>query len=349
MKVLRQVYIIKNESVLIKRIYGKGLNDNELETALGDLKKERISKVRNEMGFFTFFKYKLSFLIAKEHELIFILITGLGDSIDRIKTEILKLKNNFLNYFSEIIDNSIDQKTLEVFIPFLDSIHRNLKPKISLVGFSGVGKTTITNLIKAKEIPIEHIPTITGDVATIKIGKLEYLLWDFAGQEQFSFLWNKFIQGSDAILIITDSTLMNVEKSKFFLELINEEAPYSHVAVIANKQDLPDALKTENIEQIMGLKTYSIVAIDPNNRQRIFNIIADVLEMSAQISPLLSPLLQRDELLAKAEKALEEDRLKETIEIFQKISDLCIELGDDTLATEFYQKSMIFKSHLESF
>ena len=124
-------------------------------------------------------------------------------------------------------------KLFAIFDPTVEVIHKNLRPKMSLVGFSGVGKTTITRLIMAEEIPMEHIPTITGDIATIKIGKLHFHLWDFAGQEQFSFLWQNFIKGSDAVLLITDSTLENCEKSKYFVELIKKEAPMPtrHVSV----------------------------------------------------------------------------------------------------------------------
>ncbi|GAH20676.1 unnamed protein product, partial [marine sediment metagenome] len=70
------------------------------------------------------------------------------------------------------------------------------------------------------EIPLQHVPTISGDIATIKIGKLFFRLFDFAGQEQFKFLWKNFIKESDAVLIITDSTIRNVEKSRYFSGLV---------------------------------------------------------------------------------------------------------------------------------
>ncbi|MHA1460526.1 MAG: ADP-ribosylation factor-like protein, partial [Promethearchaeota archaeon] len=219
--------------------------------------------------------------------------------------------------------------------------------KISLVGFSGVGKTTTTRLIKAEEIPMEHMPTITGDIATIKIGKLHFHLWDFAGQEQFSYLWNNFIKGSDAVLLITDSTLENVEKSKFFLELIKEQAPQAHTSVIGNKQDLDDAMKPEQIEKILGLKTYSMIAKDSGNRDKMITIIADILEMSAEVSPLLKPLLERDTYTEEAVKALEEARFEDAAMYFEKISDLCIELGDDSLGKEFYEKSQKIKTMIK--
>jgi signal recognition particle receptor subunit beta len=202
-------------------------------------------------------------------------------------------------------------------------------------------------LIKAEEIPMQHIPTITGDIATIKIGKLHFHLWDFAGQEQFSYLWNNFIKGSDAVLLVTDSTLENVEKSKFFLELIKEQAPHAHTAVIGNKQDLDDAINPSHIEKILGLKSYSMIAKDSGNRDKMIQIIADILDMSAEVSPLLKPLLERDKLTEDAVKALETADFDKAAFLFEKISDLCIELGDDSLGKEFFEKAQKIKTMLQ--
>ncbi|MHA1472962.1 MAG: ADP-ribosylation factor-like protein, partial [Promethearchaeota archaeon] len=301
-----------------------------------------------DVEYHDYYKYRISYITVKELELMFLFVTGLTDNFENIKKELIKCKKEFLNFFEDILQHKFDAKTFEVFDPTIDSIHRNLRPKISLVGFSGVGKTTITRLIKAEEIPMEHIPTITGDIATIKIGKLHFHLWDFAGQEQFSYLWNNFIKGSDAVLLITDSTLENIEKSKFFLELIKEQAPQAHTSVIGNKQDLDNALKAEQIEKILGLKTYSMIAKDSGNRDKMITIIADILEMSAEVSPLLRPLLERDTYTEKAVKALEDAQFEEAAMYFEKISDLCIELGDDSLGKEFYEKSQKIKAMIQA-
>ena len=309
--------------------------------------RDAFSKGGKKVEYHDYYKYRISYITENEQELMFIFVTGLTDNFDNIKKELIKCKKEFLNLFEDILQHKFDDKTFEIFDPTIDSIHRNLRPKISLVGFSGVGKTTITRLIKAEEIPMEHIPTITGDIATIKIGKLHFHLWDFAGQEQFSYLWNNFIKGSDAVLLITDSTLENVEKSKFFLELIKEQAPQAHTSVIGNKQDLDTAMKPEQIEKILGLKTYSMIAKDQGNRDKMITIIADILEMSAEVSPLLQPLLERDIFTEKAVKALEETKFEEAATYFEKISDLCIELGDDSLGKEFYEKSQKIKIMLQ--
>ncbi|MFX0032080.1 MAG: ADP-ribosylation factor-like protein [Candidatus Hermodarchaeota archaeon] len=321
------------------RHFGKALKDEVFKTLFADLIKEAFAKGTDKVDYHDYFKYRISYITESKLELIFLFVTGLTDNFDNIKKELIKCKKEFLNLFDDIIRHKYDEKTFEVFDPTIDVTHKNLRPKISLVGFSGVGKTTITRLIKAEEIPMQHIPTITGDIATIKIGKLHFHLWDFAGQEQFSYLWNNFIKGSDAVLLITDSTLENVEKSKFFLELIKEQAPHAHTAVIGNKQDLENAMKPEQIEKILALKTYSMIAKDPENRDKMITIIADILEMSAEVSPLLQPLLRRDTYIEEATKALENAEFEKAANLFEKISDLCIELGDDSLGREFFEKS----------
>jgi len=130
-----------------------------------------------------FYKFKVSFITQKELDSLFIFVTGLTDKFDNVKKELEKCRKEFVTLFEDILQHRFDAKTFEVFDPIVDGIHKNLRPKISLVGFSGVGKTTITKLIRAEEIPMQHIPTITGDIATIRIGKLHFHLWDFAGQE----------------------------------------------------------------------------------------------------------------------------------------------------------------------
>jgi len=333
--------------LLYYRHFGKALKDDVFNSLVADLMKEAFAKRGKKVEYHDYYKYRISYVTEKDPELMFLFVTGLTDNFENIKKELFKCKKEFLNLFEDVLEHKIDDKTFEILDPTIDAIHRNLRPKISLIGFSGVGKTTITRLIKAEEIPMQHIPTITGDIATIKIGKLHFHLWDFAGQEQFSYLWNNFIKGSDAVLLITDSTLENVEKSKFFLELIKEQAPQAHTSVIGNKQDLDDAMKPEQIEKILGLKTYSMIANDSNNRDKMITIIADILEMSAEVSPLLKPLLERDTFMEEAVRSLENAEFSKAATYFDKISDLCIELGDDSLGKEFYEKSQKIKSMLQ--
>ncbi len=82
-----------------------------------------------------------------------------------------------------------------------------------------------------------------------------------------------------------------------------------------------------------------MVAIDPSNREKMINIIADILEISGDVSPLLRPLFERDTMLEKAESALANSRFEEALEYCEKIADLCFELGDDSLGNEFLKEA----------
>ncbi|MCK4380009.1 MAG: GTP-binding protein [Candidatus Lokiarchaeota archaeon] len=343
---LRQIYIILNDNIIYQRNYAKGLDDSLFSSVFLNIKNSAFSKFGEETASYEFFTYRLSFIVEKNLNLILLFVTGLGDDFKNIKLQLQKFKKEFLEFFGDNIKTETPTIIPNVLDPIIDTIHRNLKPKISIVGFSGVGKTTTTKLIKSEEIPMQHIPTITGEVATIKIGKLHFFLWDFAGQEQFDFLWEKFIMGSDAVLLMTDSTLENLEKSRYFFELVNRVIPYARLAIIANKQDLSEAMKIEDIERLMGQKAYSMIAIDPNNRPKMIRIIADVLDMDPKVSPLLKPIFERDMFMDKALETLEQGDFNQAVEIFEKISNICLELGDDSLSIELQEKADKLRSLL---
>lgn len=44
--------------------------------------------------------------------------------------------------------------------------------------------------------------------------------------------------------------------------------------------------------------------VDPKNREKMIQIIADILEMSTELSPLLKSLFERDEPIENAQRAL---------------------------------------------
>ena len=81
-----------------------------------------------------------------------------------------------------------------------------------------------------------------------------------------------------------------------------------------------------------------MIAIEPGNRKKMIQIIADVLEMSAEISPLLKPLIERDELMNQAQLALKNGDFPKAAQLFEVIAEKCAEIGDYSLSKEFYDK-----------
>jgi len=337
----------KDDNFLFERNFGKAISNEAYYDMFVATKGVALGQMDKDTESFEYEGYLITYLYVESANIYFIFITSTFDDMERNREEITKLKDEFLNLFSDLLDQNLESTLLDVLNPVVDGIQKNLRAKVSLVGFPGVGKTTITKLIKEEEIPTVHSPTITGDKAVIKIGKLVINILDFAGQEQFSYLWKTFIKGSDAVLIITDSTLENVDKSRFFIDLIRDEAPYAFAAIIGNKQDLPIALTVEQIEAQLGLKTYSMIAIDPKNRTRMIQIISDVLEVATEVSPeLLQPLDERDQLIIQVQIALESGEYEKSIPLFERLADICFKLGDDSLGNEFYAKIEQIKNAL---
>ena len=74
---------------------------------------------------------------------------------------------------------------------------------------------------------------------------------------------------------------MNVRESILFLKLIDENEPNAKTVIIANKQDLPDKLYPQEIQKRLReeIPTYGFVALDPENRTKLLEIIKENLRL----------------------------------------------------------------------
>jgi small GTP-binding protein len=208
--------------------------------------------------------------------IVFTLEADKRDTIPEMKEKLQSLKDSFLkNFQNDLPQWKGDRSPFQKFEPIVDDITLTYL-KIALIGYSGVGKTTILKLLREEEIPKEHIPTIGVGIKGVKgakIGNTSLICWDLAGQERFELTWDKFIRDSSLIIIVTDSTLENVVKSRYFVRLIREVEPEANIFSIANKQDVPNALPPEKVSQILEAETYGLVAIDPMNRMKLYELI----------------------------------------------------------------------------
>ena len=133
-------------------------------------------------------------------------------------------------------------------------------------------------------------------------------------------MWKGFIKGSNAVLVNTDSSPLNVEKSEFFVKLRNDEAPSARLAIIANKQDLENAWDPEHIENILGIKTYPMIANNRENRDKMINIIAAVLDINIGDSPLLGKLVDIKHVPEIPEKkGIKEEIIDQTSEYIKNV------------------------------
>jgi len=191
----------------------------------------------------------------------------------------------------------------------IDSYEQLVEPcvitrlKIALVGEGGTGKTTTLNLLLGETPPLQYVPTIALNLETvenIRFGNYSLVLWDFAGQERFRTLWRFYFHGADVIFLVCDSSLRNVIISRDILKLIRRDAPKVPVFALANKQDLPNAMRPEVVGKILGVPTYPMVAIDENRRDEMLSIL---ITAAAQYIGVVLPDMPASELLQFTEVA----------------------------------------------
>lgn len=149
--------------------------------------------------------------------------------------------------------------------------------KVVFLGLPSVGKTSIITLLSENRVVKSYDPTIGVDFGSLSIGECEVCMWDFAGQDRFRFLWDDFIKGAKVIFAVSDSTPKNVLQTKKIIDEIRQKTD-AVIIGIANKQDLPGAMKPSQVESILEVPTYGMVAIDPRKRVKMYSILRQALE-----------------------------------------------------------------------
>ncbi|XP_062587609.1 uncharacterized protein LOC134249255 [Saccostrea cucullata] len=125
-----------------------------------------------------------------------------------------------------------------------------------MLGLDAAGKTTILYKIKLNE-NVCTIPTIGFNVETVSPVKgVSFTVWDVGGQDKIRPLWNYYFQGTEGLVYVVDSNdreRVIESREELFRILQTDEMRGVPVMVIANKQDLPNALSTSQVAEMMCL------------------------------------------------------------------------------------------------
>lgn len=121
---------------------------------------------------------------------------------------------------------------------------------ISIIGQPFAGKTTLVRAISGEDTEAETSPTIAAKSYTVEHGRVKLNVNDIGGQPRFEILWEPYCAASNAILYVIDSADEEaVKTSEGQLQSLFENEAYVNIPilVIANKQDLNEAMPQEEI------------------------------------------------------------------------------------------------------
>jgi GTPase SAR1 family protein len=161
--------------------------------------------------------------------------------------------------------------------------------RILMVGLDAAGKTTILYKLKLGEV-VTTIPTIGFNVETVRYKNVDFTMWDIGGQDRIRPLWRHYYTNtevthilthlsetrmcdngkqniykiiSQAIIFVVDSNdrdriddksgYENNAREELARMLQEDELRNAKLLVLANKQDLPNAMKVQEITERLGL------------------------------------------------------------------------------------------------
>ena len=135
--------------------------------------------------------------------------------------------------------------------------------RVLFLGLDAAGKTTILYKLKLGEV-VTTIPTIGFNVETVEFkpcrfgrhGNFSVTAWDVGGKDKIRPLWRHYFQDTQGIVFVVDSNdreRMCYAKEELEHLLLEETLADVPVLLLANKQDLPNALTAEEVVEELGM------------------------------------------------------------------------------------------------
>jgi len=149
-------------------------------------------------------------------------------------------------------------------------------PKISVIGPYQSGKTTFIKAMAKSFTPVERMGATVGvEHATVDYGGYRAEIFGIPGQERFMPLLEKLGASSMGVFLVVDATKPHeFEYARKMLEKFSG-MPYM---IIANKQDLPGALKKQEVRARFGMMDADVmetVAITGQGVKEAFEKMAE--------------------------------------------------------------------------
>eukprot|EP00798_Chlamydomonas_sp_ICE-L_P020261 gene20261-27015_t len=142
-------------------------------------------------------------------------------------------------------------------LDWLRSFFWKQEMEISLIGLQNAGKSSLVNVLMTGEYQEDMIPTVGFNMKKVVKGRVTIKMWDLGGQPRFRSLWERYCRGVQTIIFVVDAAdIDNIEVAKNELLSLLEKPSLkaTPLLVLANKNDLPGALGTQELIPRLGLK-----------------------------------------------------------------------------------------------
>ncbi|ESW19763.1 hypothetical protein PHAVU_006G153700 [Phaseolus vulgaris] len=134
---------------------------------------------------------------------------------------------------------------------------------VLILGIDKAGKTTLLEKMKSVYSNIEGIPhdriipTVGLNIGRIEVANSKLVFWDLGGQPGLRSIWEKYYEEAHAVIFVVDAaSSLRFEDAKSALEKVlrHEDLQGAPLLILANKQDLPEAVSAEELARYLDLK-----------------------------------------------------------------------------------------------
>eukprot|EP01130_Rhizamoeba_saxonica_P004013 TRINITY_DN1660_c0_g1_i1.p1 TRINITY_DN1660_c0_g1~~TRINITY_DN1660_c0_g1_i1.p1 ORF type:complete len:185 (+),score=34.28 TRINITY_DN1660_c0_g1_i1:45-599(+) len=140
---------------------------------------------------------------------------------------------------------------LDTINPFNKYSHPS---QVLLLGLDAAGKTTFLYKLRRGDVETT-IPTIGFNVESLEFQEQSIVCWDVGGRMRIRALWRHYYVKTDALIFMIDGNdRERIPDAIQILESVVEEddlAINMPVAVVINKNDLPNCLSSKDIEKMV--------------------------------------------------------------------------------------------------
>ncbi|KAL3524256.1 hypothetical protein ACH5RR_017090 [Cinchona calisaya] len=174
---------------------------------------------------------------------------------------------------------------------------------VLILGIDKAGKTTLLEKLKSQYSKLEGlppdciVPTVGLNIGRVEVSNTKLVFWDLGGQSGLRSIWEKYYEEAHAVIYVVDAACPSrFEDSKSALEKVlrHEDLQGAPLLILANKQDLAQAVTDEEVARYLDLKklderayTFQAVsAYDGTGIKESVDWLVDVMERSKRTERL---------------------------------------------------------------
>ncbi|XP_052211116.1 ADP-ribosylation factor-like protein 3 isoform X2 [Diospyros lotus] len=101
------------------------------------------------------------------------------------------------------------------------------------------------------------VPTVGLNIGRLEVSNTKLVFWDLGGQPGLRSIWEKYYEEAHAVMYVVDAACPSrFEDSKSALEKVlrHEDMQGAPLLILANKQDLANAVSAEELARYLDLK-----------------------------------------------------------------------------------------------